>query len=207
MNKSVEATTPSITPRELEVLQAHSARRAAKPPSPSLKMDGHSVVVDHPDARAGYALLMEAFGTADTAFTSGILSDLANVTADVEDNDASERRLNFALSMVKAINPKDELETMLGAQMAIVHLATMTMANRLQHASTLPLLDSAERGLNKLARTFASQLEALKRYRTGGEQKVTVEHVHVHDGGQAIVGHVEHTGEGRTKINGSTPCS
>ena len=31
--------------------------------------------------------------------------------------------------------------------------------------------DAAERALNKLARTFATQLEALKRYRTGGMQK------------------------------------
>jgi len=37
--------------------------------------------------------------------------------------------------------------------------------------------DSAERAFNKLARTFTVQMEALKRYRTGGEQKVTVQHV------------------------------
>jgi hypothetical protein len=41
----------------------------------------------------------------------------------------------------------------------------------------------AVRAFNKLARTFAAQLEALKRYRTGGEQKVTVEHVTVNEGG------------------------
>jgi hypothetical protein len=34
------------------------------------------------------------------------------------------------------------------------------------------------------------QMEALKRYRTGGEQKVTVQHVSVSEGGQAIVGNV-----------------
>jgi hypothetical protein len=34
-------------------------------------------------------------------------------------------------------------------------------------------------------------MEALKRYRTGGEQKVLVQHVTVSDGGQAIVGTVE----------------
>ncbi len=33
--------------------------------------------------------------------------------------------------------------------------------------------------MNKLARTFAGQLEALKRYRSTGEQKVTVEHVEI----------------------------
>jgi hypothetical protein len=49
---------------------------------------------------------------------------------------------------------------------------------------------TAERVFNKLARTFAVQVEALKRYRTGGEQKVTVQHVTVNEGGQAIVGTV-----------------
>ncbi len=38
------------------------------------------------------------------------------------------------------------------------------------------------------------QVDALKRYRTGGQQKVTVEHVTVNDGGQAIVGSVEKGG-------------
>jgi hypothetical protein len=33
-------------------------------------------------------------------------------------------------------------------------------------------------------------MEALKRYRTSGEQKVTVQHVSVSEGGQAIVGNV-----------------
>ena len=34
------------------------------------------------------------------------------------------------------------------------------------------------------------QMEALKRYRTGAEQKVTLQNVSVADGGQAIVGNV-----------------
>ena len=42
------------------------------------------------------------------------------------------------------------------------------------------------------ALTYATQMEALKRYRTGGEQKVTVQHVSVSEGGQAIVGNVTH---------------
>ena len=42
----------------------------------------------------------------------------------------------------------------------------------------------------KLARTFAAQVEALKRYRSSGEQTMRVEHVTVNNGGQAIVGNV-----------------
>ena len=39
-------------------------------------------------------------------------------------------------------------------------------------------------------------MEALNRHRGKGQQKVTVEHVHVHAGGQAVVGLVETPGEG-----------
>jgi hypothetical protein len=45
-------------------------------------------------------------------------------------------------------------------------------------------------------------MEALKRYRSGDEQKVTVQHVHVSDGGQAIVGNVApNRAEGRGSEN------
>jgi hypothetical protein len=35
-------------------------------------------------------------------------------------------------------------------------------------------------------------MDALKRYRSGGEQTVTVQHVNVSEGGQAILGNVTH---------------
>jgi len=81
--------------------------------------------------------------------------------------------------------------------MATVHIATKTFARRLAHVDTLPQQDSAERALNKLASTFATQVDALKRYRTGRQQKMTVENVTVNDGGQAIVGNV--AGDAREK--------
>ncbi|MFP6728862.1 MAG: hypothetical protein VCD50_01600 [Alphaproteobacteria bacterium] len=108
-------------------------------------------------------------------------------------------------SLVKSVEPKDQVEAMLAAQMAAIHNAIMTCTRRLAQAETIEEYNSYERSLNKLTRTFATQLEALKRYRTGGQQKVTVEHVHVHQGGQAIVGNVSHGGRGSTEINGPTP--
>jgi hypothetical protein len=94
------------------------------------------------------------------------------------------------LAVVKGVKPKDPLEAMLAAQMAAIHMATLTLARRLADVEIVPQQDSAERALNKLARTYVTQMEALKRYRTGGEQKVTVQHVSVSEGGQAIVGNV-----------------
>ena len=47
---------------------------------------------------------------------------------------------------------------------------------------------------NKLSRTYSTLVEALNRHRGKGQQKMTVEHVHVYEGGQAIVGNVESPG-------------
>lgn len=131
---------------------------------------------------------MQAFGNADRDFLHGILQQLAN--AGSQSKEISEDGLNFMLSVIKGIEPRDQLEAMLAAQIAAVHMATMTFARRLGDVETIPQQDSAERAFNKLARTFVSQMEGLKRYRTSGEQKVTVQHVSVSEGGQAIVGNV-----------------
>jgi hypothetical protein len=47
----------------------------------------------------------------------------------------------------------------------------------------------------KLNRIYAVQVAALDKHRRKGQQTVTVEHVHVHEGGQAIVGTVTQRGE------------
>ena len=107
-----------------------------------------------------------------------------------------EANLNFALSIIADIKPKDQLEAMLATQMACVHIASMTFARRLAHTETIAQQDSAEKAYNKLLRTFTTQMEALRKYRTGGEQKVTVHHVQVNEGGQAIVGNVNNGGVG-----------
>src|SRR5208283_33464 len=77
-------------------------------------------------------------------------------------------RLNFMVSVVKDIGPRDQIEAMLAAQMAAVQLATMTFARHLANGENIPQQDSAERAFNKLARTFTTQMEALKNYRSKG---------------------------------------
>ena len=83
---------------------------------------------------------------------------------------------------------------MLLTQMAATHVAVMSSANRLSNAESPQGQEIAERTYNKLARTFAAQIEAFQHYRTGNDAKVIVQTVSVSDGGQAIVGNV--TGRG-----------
>jgi hypothetical protein len=141
------------------------------------------------NVKFGIQPLIEAFGTDDRDFIWCFINSLSAASAGTSlGNDA----LAFMISVVKNEKPKSQLEAMHISQMAATHLLAMKLANQLNHVENLPHQDSAERAYNKLTRTFTNQLDALKRYRTGGEQKVTVQHVSVGEGGRAIVAHVTH---------------
>jgi hypothetical protein len=71
----------------------------------------------------------------------------------------------------------------------------MKVARRVAKVDTIQQNDSASVTLARLQRTFTMQVEALANLRRGSKQKMTVEHVHVHPGGQAIVGSVTTGGE------------
>ncbi|SFU00006.1 hypothetical protein [Sedimentitalea nanhaiensis] len=112
-------------------------------------------------------------------------------------NRVDERAANFTLGFVDAMRPKNAADALLLTQMAATHQAMMMMARRLNHVENIPQQDSAERALNKLGRTFAAQMVALRQYRSKGQQTIRVERVTVQDGGQAIVGSVETGGRDR----------
>jgi hypothetical protein len=185
-----EKAVRKLTTAELAAIDKCIARLQEPSGRFRLSKDGSNwrIGFDHPDQLVGRALVMDALGSADGDFLDGIKYQLANASGHGQDID--ERGLNFMLSVIKGIEPRDQLEAMLAAQMAAVHVATMSFARHLAHAEEIVLVDSAERGFNKLTRTFAMQMEALKRYRSGAEQKVTLQHVSVAEGGQAIVGNV-----------------
>jgi hypothetical protein len=188
-----EKAAHKVTAAELTAIKKYLARLEAKPSGRfRVSKDGSNLQIgfDHPDQLVGRALVMDALASADEDFLNGIMNQLAKASPHGQDID--ERGLNFMLSVIKGIEPRDQLEAMLAAQMAAVHVATMTFARHLAHAEKIVLVDSAERAFNKLSRTFAMQMEALRRYRSDAEQKVTLQHVSVAEGGQAIIGNVTH---------------
>jgi hypothetical protein len=184
-------------------------RRARAAPAPRFNVEKKTatkvvnVSRDHPDGNTCRMLLADAFGTADDELASGLLTQLVHAS---QPDKLPTQELNFMLSLVRGINPKDETEALLAVQMAAIHNATMVAAGRLNHVDTIPQQDSTSTMLNKLARTFATQIEALKRYRSAGEQTIKVQHVTIHDGAQAIVGNVNQGGGGGAPAkNGGQP--
>jgi hypothetical protein len=106
-------------------------------------------------------------------------------------DDQRKDQANAAVAGLIGINPNDELEGMFAAQLVTCHNASMECYRRaMLGEQTFEGRKENLNQANKLSRTYATLLEALNRHRGKGQQKVTVEHVHVHNGGQAIVGNV-----------------
>ncbi|MEM9392794.1 MAG: hypothetical protein AAGA38_02990 [Pseudomonadota bacterium] len=144
------------------------------------------------EVKGGYEGMLEVAGC--ETVLSGVVRSLALLGSQWQCTD--EAVSNFAVGFINTMQPRDATELLLLSQMAATHEATMMLARRLNRAETLQQQDGAERAFNKLARTFTTQMEALKRYRAKAQQTVRVERVTVEDGGQAIVGSVEARGVG-----------
>jgi hypothetical protein len=119
-----------------------------------------------------------------------------------------ERQVN-AMGVVREMDPKNATEAMLAVQMFGVHNAAVKfLRGAMIEGQTLQGADANVLRATRLMRLFNEQLEAMAKLKgKAGQQKVTVEHVHVHSGGQAIVGSVE-TSTGREAAPntfGSTP--
>jgi hypothetical protein len=105
-----------------------------------------------------------------------------------------EQAFNFVIQFVAAMQPKDVVEAMLCAQMALVQIAMSGNAKDLWKKNPPHIAEAKERTFNRLARTYATQMQTLKLYRSTGKQRITVKHVTVNEGGQAIVGDVNQGG-------------
>jgi hypothetical protein len=187
------------TAEENRVIEGFQARREKSKPLPEQVVeygdDGvPSLREGHSDPVVGATLTMEALGLTRVPEFSALLHQVVNLTH--KDGEPDGYTINQMLAQIAAVEPRDGIEAMLATQMVTVHNAMMKSARSLRGSDTIPQQDSNGNLVNKLARTFATQVDALKRYRSKGEQKVVVEHVTVNEGGQAIVGAVNTGGGG-----------
>ena len=135
------------------------------------------------------ALMKRAFGTEDHALQERLFEQVGRSVPDVAGHD--KKSLDPLVAALQGIHPQDTLEGMLAVQMVAIHNMAMECMKRAATPEQSDLaLEAYINRATKLMRTFAAQTEALGRHRGKGEQKMTVEHVHVYKGGQAIVGQV-----------------
>ncbi len=101
-------------------------------------------------------------------------------------------RAASAISLLQDIKPSGAIESMLATQMVATHHAAMDCFRRaIIRGQTVEGRDQNLKHAEKLLSIYSRQIEVLDKHRGKGQQKVTVEHVHVEAGGQAMVGHFE----------------
>jgi hypothetical protein len=124
--------------------------------------------------------MVNTLGTTSIDLADRLVSQILNATHLQSPNEPiSENTLNAALGAVAGIAPRDEAEAMLAAQMVGVHWVAMDLLRQAGTTDSRFHFNDAGNMAVKLLRTYTAQLEALKRYRSAGEQRVVVQHQHV----------------------------
>jgi metal-dependent amidase/aminoacylase/carboxypeptidase family protein len=95
--------------------------------------------------------------------------------------------VNASLAFIEGAKPQGEIECALVMRMACTHSAAMSVLGANGHGRDAPFKASAAA---RLMRAYATQVKTLRRLRNGDTQVVRVEHVHVNEGGQALIGNL-----------------
>lgn len=143
--------------------------------------------------------LRQRLGGSPSDNWNNTLVDQALLTLWVGHSDDAQRNRQVSATMAALVGiaPKNELEAMMAAQLIAAHNAAMECYRRAMiDGQTQEARAENLNQANKLSRTWVTLLGALDKRRGKGHQKVTVEHVHVHAGGQAVVGNIERPGGG-----------
>ncbi len=137
----------------------------------------------------------DAFGTKSGDFSAFALKALAGLQG--KPGQLTEEDLNAALAVVAAIEPQNEAEALLAVQMVAANRGALQAIGWMQATGDVEHTVQLGGLANKFMRTFATQMEALAKLRRGGEQ--VVRHVHVNEGGQAVIAGTINQGQGGGK--------
>ena len=133
-------------------------------------------------------------GSKSKGFRETLIRELSHSleSSHLTPNEAKDLADSF-MDTMEGSRPRNELEAMLIAQAIATHSAAMECFRKAAHPSCSAELQQKSLGFaNKLVRTYAVLLESLDRGRGKGghEQRITVQHIHINDKAQAIVGDV-----------------
>jgi hypothetical protein len=182
---SLPVEKPEPTDAERAEVRDYLARAKARRRAPRFAVErqpGKPVRLNPTQVHPGVAAvrMMNALGTTSVDLADRLVGQILNTThLQPSGQPISEQNLNAALAAVTGIGPRDEAEAMLAAQMVGVHWTAMELLHQVGATGNRVLFNDAGNLAVKLLRTYTAQIEALKRYRSAGEQRVVVQHVNV----------------------------
>jgi len=182
-------------------------------PKPQSKKQALAVVTPRPQANGLQLAIAEAMsqkridgllkhscevtGARTGEFADRIIAQAAGALVSPKPKSADVRVIE-GFAAITEMAPQNATEAMLATQMFAVHEAALLFLRRAPNDEYHTAADADVLRAVRLMRVFTEQLAAMERLKgRAGQQKVTVEHVHVHEGGQAIVGAVAARGPRR----------
>jgi hypothetical protein len=131
-------------------------------------------------------------GTTTESGAERILTQMANMQRWTASGATDEEKILAAGELIAELAPANATEAFLCVQMFSVHEAALLLLQRATRpGQTFEGTDANVVRATKLMRLFNEQVELMAKLKgKTSQQKVIVEHVHVHQGGQAIVGAV-----------------
>lgn len=141
--------------------------------------------------------IYEATGASNNAVGIQLLSNLGQGIIPAKAGiKTMAKLLNRTAESMHALGPQDEYEGQLIAQLIVLHEQAMEWLGKAIRTDRVDFANVYLNGASKLLTRHHETLDSLLKYRRRGEQRVVVEHVNVHNGGQAIVGTVTVGGAG-----------
>jgi hypothetical protein len=197
---NIQVLTPENNAGRRDNMLKHRRKAAPKSDTPR-RQTARSHGQRGPEAKAGPLLeAQQASGVPDAEAATILVVQAAAMPA-LKSRTAGED-LQTAIHTLEQIKPEGALQSMLAVQMIGVHNTAVKFLMRASdEEQTFEGRDANVQRATRLMRVFNEQLQAFASLRgKTSAQKVTVEHVHVYPGGQAIVGNVTR-GEGEGNGN------
>lgn len=181
-----DAVDNAMTDRYLEAVKRGSC--------PSFKLEGGEFLpeLNTPEGMADLQpaahtnSMSRIYGVDRAAAISHIVQSQTAATGGTPE-DPRLREFNGTLAIIEDLQAKDALEGLLISQMTASYSAAMEFTGRARRASRIEFIELYSKQSIKLMQLFNQQFLALNKYRKGNKQTVVVKHVHVHEGGQAVI--------------------
>ena len=159
------------------------------------EIEDNTMVNKEEDPDKCYLQMLATTGSTDRDFSKIILSQAVSTLRTAENN---EEKVTFIAAFMHGLKPMDEMEGVIISQMVGTHNLIMEYMRRaILPGQYLEAGNDYSNRAYRLMNIFLKQMEALEKYRGKTiQQKMTVEHVHIHEGGQAVVGQIENRSKG-----------
>lgn len=162
------------------------------------KRDQSTVCIEEEKPNNSY---QELTGTSFQALAKDIIKRSAFAIPGYDE----DQQTKVLCELLHEMKPQNAVEGMLCAQLAVLHFQGMQCLGSAENADWRPHTEQELNFAVKLLKLQHETIEVLMKYRRKGEQRVVVQHMHVNEGGKAVVGNFQAGGNLSAENGRGTP--